>query len=126
MGNKLRLFLRELFGSRLMLRLEEDLIRLRLDYDERLQEKDRIIAELRAEKQALQSKAALYEMTLLPHASRAGADLVNYQRPKTPDFGLGWTDIPKTETRWEKVSREHDERIAKEIEEEKQAVQTAI
>jgi hypothetical protein len=125
MGNKIRQFLRDLLGSRLASHLEYELLQLRQDCDLRLQEKDRIIADLKAEKLLLNGKVDLYTMTLLPHASRAGADLVNYQKPKTPNFGLGWSDFPKAESSWEKVQREHNERVAKEVEEEKKDAQVS-
>jgi hypothetical protein len=119
MENKIRLFLRGLFGSRLVERLEEDLLRLRSDMEQRLQDKDVIIATLRAEKAELSGKIVVYENTLLPRSSRAGADLVNSVKPRKPNFGLDFS-VPTTLTKWEQVQKEHEEKMAAEADEEAQ------
>lgn len=125
MGKKIREFLRDLFGSRLVFRLEEDLLRLRIDFEERLQDKDRVIEILREEKAALLGKVTVYEMTLLPRSSRAGADLVAAQKPTKPNFGIDFSSPPPV-SRWEQVQIDHEERLRKEEEEEqKQAKGTS-
>lgn len=90
-----------------------EIIQLRQDFEERLQEKEKIIAGLREEKQLLMSKAAIYEMTLMPHASRAGAELVAYQKPTKPNFSF--VDIPAPKSRWQQQVELHDKQIAEEL-----------
>jgi hypothetical protein len=123
LGARIRQFLRELLGSRLTSRLELDLILLRQDFEARAQEHQVIVAGLREEKQMLLSKVAMYEATLLPYASRAGAEVVAYQKPKKPAFEF--MDIPAPKSRWQVVQDEHDAQMAKEIEEDKVKAATA-
>jgi hypothetical protein len=118
-GARIRQFFRELFGSRLIAQLELDLLRLRQDFDERLQDKDRVIAGLREEKQQLMSKVALYENTIMPHSSRMGAEVAAYVKPIKPTFSFN--DIGPTKSKWEMVQEQHNEQMRKEIEEEKAA-----
>jgi len=114
----IREFLHELFGSRLNQRLEEDLLRLRSDFDARLLEKDQIIATLRTDIAVLQAKIVIYENTILPHVSRIGADVVSYQRPRDkktlekPTWSMA--DVPKIQTSWQADK----ERMEKELREE--------
>lgn len=112
-----RNFFSELLQSKFTKQLEQDLLRLREDFTARLQEKDQIIAELRTEKAALYNKTTLYEMTLLPHASRAGADVVNHQRPTKPNFGAAF-EAPPTMSRWQQVQKDHEAKVAAELAEE--------
>jgi hypothetical protein len=119
MGSTLRQFLRDLFGSRYTAKLEVDLLRLRQDFEQRLLDKDLIIADLRTEKAALQGKINVYEMTIMPHASRAGADVVASLAPKKkPNFSDFSSVVPKS--RWQIVQEEHEAQIAKELAEEEQ------
>ena len=104
MGSAIRKFFRELFGSRLIESLNIQLLQLRQDYEQRLQDKDQIIADLRAEKALMLGRMTIYENTIMPLASRAGAQVVaavNPAVPKKPNFSA--TDIiaslPKS--RWE-------------------------
>lgn len=120
MGKKIREFLRDLFGSRLTARLEEDLLRLRTDFETRLQEKDRLIEEVRAEKALLLSKVALYELTLMPRASRAGAEVVSAQKPTKPTFSMDFNSPPVV-SKWQQTVNEHEEKLRKEEEEEQKA-----
>jgi hypothetical protein len=122
-GARIRQFLRELFGSRLTSRLELDLILLRQDFEVWAQENKVIVAGLREEKQMLLSKVATYEATLLPYASRAGAEVVAYQKPKKPAFSF--VDIPAPKSRWQQTQDDWEEQLAKEAEEEKQKAATA-
>ncbi len=119
-GAKIRQFLRELFGSRLVERLELDLIHLRNDMDQQLHDKDVIIASLREEKNLLMSKVTMYEMTIMPHSSRIGADIVSsYVKPSKPSFA--YIDVPPPKSRWQQVVEDHERQLAKEEEEEKKA-----
>ncbi len=99
LAQSLRLALRELLGSHLVETLEVSLEHLRNDMNERLQDKEKTIASLREEKQLLMSKLAIYEMTLMPHASRAGAEVVAYQKPTKPNFQF--VDLPAPKSKWE-------------------------
>jgi len=115
-GARIRQFFTELFGSKLVARLEEDILRLRNDYDQRLHDKDVMIAALREEKALLMSKITVYEMTIMPHASRTGAEVVAYQKPTKPSFNF--LEMPPEKSRWQKVQEEHDARMAQELAEE--------
>jgi|SRR5271154_4080756 len=115
-GFTIRQFFRELFGSRLTERLEEDLLRLRSDMEQRIQDKDNLIADLRGDRAVLLAKIATYEMTIMPHASRMGSEIVAYQKPTKPNFAP--VDIPQPKTRWEMVQEEHNKKIEKEIADE--------
>jgi hypothetical protein len=119
LGARIRQFFRELLGSRLAERLELDLIHLRQDFEQRLQDQALLIATLREEKQLLMSKTAVYEMTLMPHASRAGAEVVAYQKPSKPTFS--YAEIPAPKSRWQVVQDQHEEQMRKEIEAESAA-----
>src|ERR1700675_91523 len=96
-----RAFFTDLFGSSLVARLEDDLLRLRQDFEERLLDKERRITELVQEKAALQSKVLSYEFALLPTASKAGADYVRQQvKPDKPSFlGMDFSS-PAPVSRW--------------------------
>jgi hypothetical protein len=118
-GAGVRQFFRDLFGSRLVERLELDLVNLRNDFEQRLQDQALLIATLREEKQLLMSKTAVYEMTLMPHASRAGAEVVAYQKPSKPSFS--YAEIPSPKSRWQVVQDLHEEQMRKEIEAESAA-----
>ena len=115
-GKRIRQFFRDLFGSRVSEHLELELLRLREDFEKRLQDKDTMIASLREEKSLLMSKVTMYEMTIMPHASRTGAEVVAYQKPTKPSFRF--VDMPAPESRWQAVQREHEAQLKKEAEEE--------
>lgn len=104
-GAGVRQFLRDLFGSRLIERLELDLVHLRQDFEQRLQDQALLVATLREEKQLLMSKLAIYEMTLMPHASRAGAEVVAYQKPPKPNFQF--VDLPAPKSKWESFQEQY-------------------
>ena len=126
-GARIRQFLRELFGSRLIAQLELDLLRLRTDMDQRLQDKDRTIATLREDIQRQQSKIAVYEATIMPHSSRMGAEVAAYVKPVKPTFSFN--DIGPTKSKWEQVQADHEAQMRKELAEEeaqKSAAQSAI
>jgi hypothetical protein len=116
LGKRIRLFFRDLFGSRVSEHLELELITLRQDYDHRLQDKDLTIATLREEKNLLMSKVTMYEMTIMPRSSRIGAEVVAYQKPTKPNFSF--VDVPPPKSKWEMVQEEHEKQIQKEIQEE--------
>jgi hypothetical protein len=123
LAKRIREFFRDLLGSRITEHLEVELLRLRTDFEQRLQDKDQTIASLREEKSLLMSKITTYEMTIMPYASRAGAEVVAYQKPKKPAFSF--VDVPAPKSRWQKVQDDWEEQLSKDAEEEKQKVATA-
>ena len=110
-----RQFFSDLFGSRYIARLEEDLLRLRSDFEERLRDKDTMIESLRTEKAALEAKIIVYENTVLPHVSRIGADVAAYGKSQKPLEKPSWAllDIPPMETSWQAEVRKHDAELAR-------------
>ena len=98
-GATIRTFLRELFGSRLVERLEADLLTFRNDYEARLHDKDVIIATLREEKAQLSNKIAMLEVVVMPRSSREGSEYIKAQKPVKPNFSF--VDIPPTKSKWE-------------------------
>jgi len=123
LAKRIREFFRDLLGSRITEHLEVELLRLRTDFEQRLQDKDQTIASLREEKSLLMSKITTYEMTIMPYASRAGAEVVAYQKPKKPAFSF--VDVPAPKSRWQQVQDNWEEQLSKDAEEEKQKVATA-
>jgi hypothetical protein len=125
-GASIRLFFRELFGSRLIATLEIELLRLRQDFEQRLQDKDRVIENLREEKAFLTGKVGLYETTLMPLSSRAGAEIVKTARPVKPTFpDFDFSEMPPIQTRWAKAQEEHEKQVQAEIEAEQAQVAKA-
>ena len=118
---------RALLGSRLVERLEEDLMRLRADFESRLLDKEVVIANLREEKQQLLAKVALYEITIMPRSSIQGAEVVNYAKPTKPSFSKEMFISPPPMSSWQKVQAEHNAQMQREIEEEqKQKAQETV
>jgi hypothetical protein len=123
LAKSIRQFFRDLLGSRLTAHLEIEMLRLRTDFEQRLMEKNLSIATLREEKNLLMSKVTMYELTIMPHASRVGAEVVAYQKPTKPAFSF--MDIPAPKSRWQQVQDDHDAQIAKELVEEAKAAAAA-
>ena len=119
-AKSIRGFFRDLLGSRITEHLEVELLRLRSDFEQRLLDKDNTIASLKEEKHILLSKLTMYEMTLMPYASRAGAEVVAYQKPKKPAFSF--VDVPAPKSRWQQVQDDWENQLA---EEEKQKAASA-
>ena len=104
LGMKIRMWLRDLFGSRLNAHLEEELMRLRADFETRLQERDRLISDLREEKAQLTAKLDRYEMVIIPMTS---GSLLSPRKP------LVTLDEKETGTdslvgHWQAIQRNHD------------------
>jgi hypothetical protein len=113
MGSKIRKFFVDLFGSRVIASLELQLIQLRQDFEQRLLDQGQIIADLRADKAVMQGRMMIYENTIMPLASRAGAQVVaasNPLKPKPHFPAEMMVDRPKT--KWELVQEEHDKMLA--------------
>lgn len=111
-GKNIRQFLRDMFGSRLSEHMEIELLRLRQDFDVRVQEYKNLVADLRAEKSLLNAKVQLYEMNV--HA-RVGIDPTRV-RPEKPNFA-NFTS-PPVMTSWQKTVMEHEVQLEKEAREE--------
>lgn len=92
----IRLFFRQLFGSKLVDRLEDDLLTQRADFSARLNEKDILISELRAEKQELKGRVAELELVLIPlkHGPVISAGEKTFQTSLEPDPG-SWQAIQR-------------------------------
>lgn len=123
LGKRIRQFFRDLLGSRVSEHLEVELLRLRQDFEARLNDKDVMIASLREEKALLMSKVTTYEMTIMPYSSRAGAEVVAYQKPLKPNFNF--TELPPVKSRWQQVQEEHEKELARQEAEEKLAATAA-
>jgi len=117
-GARIRQFFKELFGSRYVEHLENEIAILRQDHDRTLQDRDHLIAALREEKAMLNSKIVIYENTVMSHSSRMGAEVIAYQKPKPPSPKFNFTSIPPTKSRWQVVQEEHEEQLRKELEAE--------
>ena len=109
---KLRGFWDDLFYSALVDRLETDLLLLQSGFQQLRQDKDAVIADLRAERALLQAKVGMYELNI---NQRAGIDPTR-KRAEKPSFA-SFTS-PKVKTAWQAEQEEHDARIAKELMEE--------
>ena len=109
---KLRGFWDDLFYSALVDRLETDLLLLQSGFQQLRQDKDAVIADLRAERALLQAKVGMYELNI---NQRVGIDPTR-KRAEKPSFA-SFTS-PKVKTAWQAEQEEHDTRIAKELMEE--------
>ena len=80
-GERIRTFLRQLFGSRLTSHLEDELFRLRSDYEVRLRDRDHYISDLKSDIERLRAKVAEYELVLIPLTS---GGLLGPRPPRQP------------------------------------------
>lgn len=108
-ASRIRKFFDDLFYSKLVEQLYQDILYARADVERMRLDKDQVIGELRAEKAALLSRIAMYD-------AKAGLRAPS-ETPKKPNFGVDFS-IPPIETSWHRTEREHNERIAKELAEE--------
>jgi hypothetical protein len=109
---KIREFFHDLFGSRLVCRLETDLLMARSDLQQMRQDNAQLIAELRSEKAQLSAKITMYEFEI---NRRVGIDPTR-KRADKPSFA-SFTS-PPAKTSWQAEVEAHDAQIAKELEEE--------
>src|ERR1019366_979915 len=114
-GARIRQFFRELLGSRIAEHLEVELLHLRQDFEQRLQEKDLLVATLREEKQLLMLKVTAYEFAVMPRTSRAGAEAIAYQQPAKPKPSFEFLDVGLPKSRWQIVQETHDEQMRQEL-----------
>jgi hypothetical protein len=117
---KIRDFWDDLFYSELVQRLEQDLILLRSDMQQLRQDKDSVIADLRAEKALIGAKNLLYEQNI---NARVGIDPTR-KRAEKPSFA-SFTS-PPVKTSWQVEVEAHDARIAQELAEEEAAAAAAV
>lgn len=108
LGTTIRAWLRGLLGSRLNAHLEEELLRLRADYETRLLERERVIADLREQNGQLSAKVDRYELVLLPLASPLGGFFTPKKetktfQPNTEPSQQSWQEI---QADWEKTQEE--------------------
>jgi hypothetical protein len=92
--------------------MEIELLRVRQDFEARIQEYKNIVAELRSEKAQLTATVALYQMNI---NQRVGIDPTR-KRAEKPSFA-SFTS-PKVKTAWQAEQEEHDARIEAELAEE--------
>jgi outer membrane protein TolC len=108
LASKVREFFHDLFCSRLVCRLETDLLMARSDLQQLRQDKDQTIAELRMEKAQLAAAVALYQVNI---NQRVGIDPTR-KRPDKPSFNF---NSPPAMSSWQKEVAEHDAQIEKEL-----------
>lgn len=108
LANNIRTFWDDLFYSSLVDRLEQDLIILRSDMQQLRQDKDSVIADLRAEKALLNGKIMLYETSI---NRRVGIDPARTSAVK-PSFA-GFTS-PPMKSSWQVEVEAHEAEMEKE------------
>ena len=102
----------DLFYSALVDRLETDLLLARSDAQQIRQDKEAVIADLRAEKVLLQAKVGMYELNI---NQRVGIDPTR-KRAEKPSFAN--FSSPPMKTSWQSQVEEHDAQIEAELAEE--------
>lgn len=116
---RIREFFRDLFGSKLVSRLEVDLLMARADAQQLRQDKDAVIGDLRSEKAMLQAKIEMYELNI---HRRVGID-PRSKKPEKPSFA-SFTS-PPVKTSWQVEQEAHEARIAEELNNEEEAAVAA-
>jgi hypothetical protein len=105
-GLLIRKVFRDLLGSRLNAHLEEELMRLRNDYESRLQERERVISDLREQVAQANSKIDRYEMVIIPMA-HGGLFAPKRENPQNlvpmPPATNSWSEI---QAEWKKKQEE--------------------
>ena len=119
-AERIRGFWDDLFYSKLVDRLERDLLLLREDIQKVRQDKDATIAELRAEKSLLQAKVGMYELNI---NRRVGID-PTAKKAEKPSFANFIS--PPVKTSWQVEQEEHNARIERELAEEEAAVAAKV
>jgi hypothetical protein len=109
LARTIRLFLRDLFGSRLSSHLETEIFQLRGDFEARLEDRERVIADLKERIAELKAKATQYEIALEKTSSLSSL----FAPAKPKQYFQGNTEpVPMT---WAEVQADH----ARKQEEEK-------
>jgi hypothetical protein len=112
LATTIRQFLRDLLGSRLTSHLEDELMRLRSDYETRLLERERTISDLREQLSSLSSKVDRYELVLLPLSSPIGSLFSPKKSSASPNL-QATTEPPPT--RWEEIQADWERQQAEEV-----------
>lgn len=102
-ARRIRAFIRDLFGSRLVEHLEEEKFRLQTVYESLISDRDRQIAELKEEITRLQSKFTEYELdpSYFWWLAQRG-------RPSpTPRDPNSLSEVPDGYKSWAQIQREH-------------------
>ena len=115
----IRNFWDDLFYSKLVDRLETDLLTARSDMQQLRQDKDSIIADLRAERGLLMAKIAMYEMNI---NQRVGIDPTR-TRAEKPSFANFQT--PPLKSRWQQEQDEWEAKLEAERKAEEEAAKAA-
>lgn len=105
-AENVRTFWDDLFYSSLVDRLEVDLLNARSDAQQLRQDKDVVIADLRAEKSLLQAKIEMYELNI---NRRVGID-PSRKSPGKPSFAN--FSSPPLKTKWQVQVEEHERQLA--------------
>ena|ERR1700675_112995 len=108
----LRMYWDDLFYPALVERLEEDLLRVRQDFETRIQEYQSIVAELRSEKAQLNVLVMTYQANINLRVGISPASK-RLEQPHFADFSS-----PPPMTRWQQEQAKHDAQNAKELAEE--------
>ena len=114
-GEKIRRFFRQVFGSRLTDHLEDEIFRVRQDCEQRLNDRDVRISELKQENQELKAKIDVLETIVLPLTT--GGLLNRKKRSETPTFEPVTEPDPNS---WAAIQAEHYRKEQEEAEKEKQ------
>jgi hypothetical protein len=110
-AQRIRAFFKDLFGSRLISRLEQDLLDVRSDFEHRLNDKDDVIANLRSELQAARLKIETLETVIIPVVSPVGnlfkpkPDTRTFEKLSGPEEG-SWAWV---QAEWAKKQKEEAE-----------------
>lgn len=120
LASKIRQWLRDLFGSRLVEHLEEEKFRQQRVYEERLDERDREIARLQGEIARLTTKFDEYELD--PSYFWWLAQRGRSTPTRSDSNSLSEVPAPKS---WADIQREHYEREERELKESQNGVPDA-
>lgn len=108
LAEKIRLFFEDLFQSKLVSQLTQDLMYARSDAERMRKEYQEIIVTLRADKDKLETRMIMYD-------AKAGIRPLNQPAVK-PQFDF--SVLPPVKTKWQVVQDLHDAKIALELEQE--------
>jgi hypothetical protein len=107
-AQNIREALRKLFGSRLTEVMQIEILRLQAENQQLRQDKDAVIADLRAEKSLLNAKVTLYETNI---NQRVGIDPTR-KRVEKPSFAS--FSSPPMMTSWQREVQLHEEQLEEE------------
>lgn len=101
-AERVRKFLRDLFGSRLVLHLETELLSQQSQYETRLNERDQLISDLRSEVRDLKSKQEQLELD--PSYFWYLANRSQSRRPAPPSAD---PILDTSVSEWQRIQNEH-------------------